>query len=67
MGRRILAPVAFIVAVAVFIFRAWREHRRSGRPLADLHETLEAVAADAYEKMSPEMRAEVDAERDVSN
>ena len=66
-SRRLLAPVALIAAVAMVILRVWSEHRRSGRSLADLNESLEAVAADAYERMSPDMRAEVDAERDASN
>jgi hypothetical protein len=65
--RRLLAPLAFTAFVAVFVYRVWREARRSGRSLSELDTTLEAVAADAYERMPPEMRAEVDAEHEASD
>jgi hypothetical protein len=59
----IVAPLAIAFVVA-FPFRVWWRARRDRTSVAD---TLKAMAADAYDEMSLEMRAEIDAERDKSN
>jgi len=53
-----LAATAFVVS---FPFRVWWRARRNRTSLAV---TLEAMAAEAYERMPPEMRAEIDHERE---
>lgn len=60
----IVAPALAIAFVVAFPFRVWWRARRDRTSIAD---ALEAMAADAYDEMSPEMRAEIDAERDESN
>lgn len=56
-GIGLLAALIFLVA---FPLRVWWRARRDR---TSLEETLLAIAEDAYAKMPPEMRAEVDAER----
>lgn len=56
-GKGLLALLFFLVA---FPFRIWW---RAHRDRTSLEETLLAIVDDAYAKMPPEMRAEVDAER----
>jgi hypothetical protein len=59
--RLLIVAIPFVVA---FPFRVWWRARRARISVAD---ALKAIAADAYNEMPPEMRAEIDAERDKSN
>jgi hypothetical protein len=60
----VLAPIGFIAVFVVLPFRVWWRARRTG---ASFRNTLEAIGAEAYDKLPPEWRAEIDAERRKSN
>lgn len=65
---RLLVYTPFALAYGVTLpLRVWWRVRRRGTPNRDLAEAMaaefRAIANGAYSKMSPEMRAEIDAER----
>jgi hypothetical protein len=59
-GVRVPAPIAFVAFAIGFPVRVWRRARRDRTSVG---EALQALADDAWEQMTPQMKAEIDPSR----
>ena len=58
--KRVVSPFVGVAMVVYIPVRAWRRAKRSG---ISAEEAFRAMSEDAWAKMSPQMKAEIDPDR----